>query len=325
LSKIADLSRIAQEAQKVLQDRNHLVDVLTKAARVPHLDALNSALENSAILRTLEDFQRHEAVMRAAEGPLAELRPAVLFDLPSPLQKEIQRIREMAAFELRFSLPDPRVAEQLLQQLQASPLSEAMTRFGKQIDSLERAMQAMRTPWLDAQEPLRSVAGFAELHGIASMLTRLPTFDEHVVTALRIGLGDWRDPIAWSDNIFTDLAARTGFYVDRGFDPALTDFPAPAFQESLDVLGLRGEPPPLVALYGPLPRLHGDEEEEALVRTNVAHDWLLRLEYLLRKFIDDRMTTAFGTDWPKHRLPKDLYEKWRVTDLRHRNLKMIGF
>ena len=31
----------------------------------------------------------------------------------------------------------------------------------------------------------------------------------------------------------------------------------------------------------------------------------------LRRFIDEKMTHAFGSDWPKQRLPKDLYEKWQ--------------
>ena len=30
----------------------------------------------------------------------------------------------------------------------------------------------------------------------------------------------------------------------------------------------------------------------------------------MRKFIDEEMTRAFGTDWPKHRLPNGLYDQW---------------
>ncbi len=33
---------------------------------------------------------------------------------------------------------------------------------------------------------------------------------------------------------------------------------------------------------------------------------LLRLERLLRKFIDEEMTKAFGPNWMKHRLPNGL-------------------
>ena len=50
----------------------------------------------------------------------------------------------------------------------------------------------------------------------------LPTFDENLTATLRVDLGDWRDPITWRPEIFTDLAARSDFYVSLGFNPALT-------------------------------------------------------------------------------------------------------
>lgn len=52
------------------------------------------------------------------------------------------------------------------------------------------------------------------------------------------------------------------------------------------------------------------DEEQALARTNVAHDLLLRLETQLRKFIDEHMTRAAGSNWPKHRLPGGFYDLW---------------
>jgi hypothetical protein len=170
----------------------------------------------------------------------------------------------------------------------------------------------MRTPWLDTQEVMRSVAGFAELQGIGAALVNMPSFGDSLASALRIDLGDWRDSIAWRPEMFTDLAARSDLYVSLGFNVALTDFPAPAFEQSLDIAGLRRDPPPLVNRYGaPIPRVNDDDEEQGLARTNTAHDWLLRLETQLREFIDERMTRAFGPDWPKRRLPNGLYEAWR--------------
>jgi len=106
--------------------------------------------------------------------------------------------------------------------------------------------------------------------------------------------------------------ARSDFYISLGFDQALTDFPAPAFEQSVDIAGLRREPPSLVDRYGvPVPRSDDGDEEESLARTNMAHDWLLRLETQLREFIDERMTRAFGADWPKRRLPNGMYEEWQ--------------
>lgn len=76
-----------------------------------------------------------------------------------------------------------------------------------------------------------------ELQGIGAALKSATVFDENLTAALRVGLGDWRDAITWPKDIFTDLAARSEFYVGLGFNHALTDFPAPAFDQSLDIAG----------------------------------------------------------------------------------------
>lgn len=125
-----------------------------------------------------------------------------------------------------------------------------------------------------------------------------------------LSLGDWRDTITWPPKIFTDLAARADFYVGLGFNAALTDFPLPAFEQSLDIAGLRRDLPPAIEGYAPPAPSAEVHEEQGLVRTNAAHDLLQRLERLLRKFIGEEMTRAFGADWPRRRLPNGLYEKW---------------
>lgn len=301
------------EAQNALTKHTTALDALSKAARSPLADALRTIEENSAVRRLLEDVERHQALIRAAEGPLAELRRAGVFDPASPLRQELERTqRVMAEFEARFRLPEVIEGARLIAEFKASPLSEVLQRYSEQASSIQRAMAAMREPWLDAQEAMRSIGGFAALQGIGRALSSMPTFDERLVTALRVDLGDWRDRITWPENIFTDLAARSEFYVDLGFDPTLTDFPALAFEQSLDIAALRREPPPLVDQYeAPVPPSEIGDEEEGLARTNMAHDWLLRLETQLRRFIDEQMTRAFGPDWPKHRLPNGLYDTWQ--------------
>ena len=123
---------------------------------------------------------------------------------------------------------------------------------------------------------------------------------------------DWRDSITWRPEIFTDLGARSYFYASLGFNRGLTDFPGLAFEQSLDIAGLRRDPPSLVDRYeAPILPSGNDEEKEGFVRTNKAQDRLLRLETQLRAFIDEQMTQAFGTDWPKSRLPNGLHEEWQ--------------
>ena len=179
------------------------------------------------------------------------------------------------------------------------------------LPDIVQAMAAMKSPWVDALEVSHSIRGFAEMQTIGYALKTLPSFNSEFTDLLRMDLGDWRDPITWPVQVFADPVARTAFYVERGLNTELTDFPEDAFHESLDLAGISHEPPTLVEIYGsPILFTGGSEDEAAFTRTNKAHDWLLRLETQLRQFIDQRMTEVYGPDWAKHRLPSGLYEKW---------------
>ena len=312
------LMKSALELQNALdtQPCARAAEAIEVASRVERsmADTLRAIEENSGINQMLESVKHHEAATRTALGPIEELRRVGVFDVDSPWRRDMEVVRQaLTDFESRFRLPEMTETTRLITEFRTSPLSESLAATcAEQTSSLQRAIESMRTPWLDTQEVMRSVAGFAELQGIGAALVNMPSFGDSLASALRIDLGDWRDSIAWRPEMFTDLAARSDLYVSLGFNVALTDFPAPAFEQSLDIAGLRRDPPPLVNRYGaPIPRVNDDDEEQGLARTNTAHDWLLRLETQLREFIDERMTRAFGPDWPKRRLPNGLYEAWR--------------
>jgi hypothetical protein len=243
---------------------------------------------------------------------LGELRRAGVFDPASPFSRTFAETqRQMEAFNERFRLPEVDALRRLAAQFRESPAANVLARFADEGQVLQRAMDVMRTPWVDQLHIARSVERFAEIQAMGSLLGARAGFDEDVSALLRAGLGDWRDTITWPPAIFIDLTARSEFYVGLGFDTELTDLPAPAFLETVTIARLRRKPPALVEAYGtPIARTESDDEEIALVRTNEAHDWLLRLETQLRRFTDRRMTEAYGPDWPRHRLPNDLYEKW---------------
>jgi len=283
-----------------------------RAAR-PLADVLRETAANSEITRMLESIKHRDAAMQTALGQSEVLRRAGVFDVDSLWRREMELAQKaISGFEARFRLPEITEAARLMVEFRTSPLSESLARYAEEASSLQHAMESMCTPWLDAQEAMRSMAGFAELQGIGRALVSMPSFGDSLASALRIDLGDWRDPIAWRSEIFTDLAARSDFYASLGFDRALTDFPALAFAQSLDIAGLRRDPLPLIDRYaGPVPQAKDDDNENGLTRTNMAYDRLLRLETQLRKFIDERMTRVFGTDWPKHRLPNGLYDAWQ--------------
>ncbi|TIV27991.1 MAG: hypothetical protein E5V90_17940 [Mesorhizobium sp.] len=214
--------------------------------------------------------------------------------------------RSASAFTDHFRVPEIGEISKLLSGIN-SPIED---RYGLTRATLQSSLLAMEHPWLDTQDTLASITGIAKLQGIGHLVTNAPTFDIGVAALLRSDFGDWRDPVSWPSNLATDISARAGLYIERGFNPALTEFPEEAFEEGLEAAGIEEGIPALIAAYGePLSR-SDDEEEMSFARNNRVHDWLQRFETQIRRFIDTVMATAHGADWPRHKLPNGLYEKW---------------
>lgn len=313
MASFDEIARAAREAERLVAQNRSVIEMAKSLSRVPALAAINAIHENSAVKQLLEAVVQQRALSRSAQAPLAELRLAGIFEPSSAAFSEFQFAQQMLDnYRARFTLPEVNTALALIKKLPLDPIAKVAAQYAQQAKEIENAVQAMHVPWLDAQQALRSITSFTQIQGIGSMLLHAPTFNDQVTDALRTNLGDWRDKISWPDPVLTDLNARSDFYVGLGFDPAITDFPASAFQECTEIAGLRREPPLIVAEYGePIPSSLDDDEEKGLIRTNTAHDWLQRLENSLRRFIDVQMTSAFGQDWPKYRLPNGLYDKWK--------------
>lgn len=302
----------ANAARRLADKHGGAIRDAMNAIESPTYKVIQELQGNSSVGRMIADITRDGSLLRGTQGVMAELARAGLFDQGQKIAEQLRpAVAAMEAYQQRFTLPEPTVTHELVKRLQLQIDPDVLKNFAFRANEVQRAVQSMRTPWLDAQDALRSAISFVELQGIGSMLSRLPSFDETTNTTLRSYLGDWRDNITWTEPVLTDLGARGEFYVGLGFDPSLTDFPEPAFQESTEVAGLRQEPPDLVDAYGePVARAYDGEEEGALIRTNMAHNWLMRLETNVRQFIDAKMTDAFGDNWPKHRLPNGLYDLW---------------
>jgi hypothetical protein len=170
-----------------------------------------------------------------------------------------------------------------------------MNFFQQDASHLQHAIEAIRSPWLDEQDVLRSVDGFAKLQAIGRALRSLPAFDARVTNALRLEPADWRRAIKRSPSIFADPIARSEFYNEHSPNPPLADFPAPAFHEAVSIGGPKAVSPS-----------KDTEESHGFKRTNEAHDLLHRFETKLRRFIEERMTAVFGQDWSEHQVPGDM-------------------
>ena len=288
-----------------------LLDTLRRRLEEP-FSAITKPLEaNPGIRWLIKQANRGQRFIRAVLGPIRKLRRGGPLDMTPSLGSEARRMRNTAGnIERDFRLPEIVELPKLFREFESGDAANAIKRYREEGSELRRAMESMRTPWLDVEHKLASVAGFVELQCIGHALRTGPAFDPLLTDALRVDLGDWRDKITWPSDIFTDPSARTSFYLERGFDPALTAFPPEAFEESASIAGLKELPPPLVQAYNFEAQEEEEEEESAFKRTNKAHDRLQRFETQLRRFIDERMKAAFGENWIKPKVPGDISEWW---------------
>jgi hypothetical protein len=232
---------------------------------------------------------------RLLSGPMDDYRRMGAFDPTSPLYARLDSA--LGAYEkyaASFRLPESTESIRYKDVI-AEKLSE-FTRLGIRLDpAADVAMQGMRSPWLHRGNPLLSMQAFAETQLIGQALRQLPPYDVGLSGWLRGALGDWREVSALPPPIFDNPVARSDFYVSLGFDTALTDFTAAAFDESMALAEL-DEP---------------DTEQAGLERNNVTYERLLRFERRVRAFIDGLMTAEFGLDWIKHQTPGGMYDDWK--------------
>ena len=180
-----------------------------------------------------------------------------------------------------------------------------------EVSALHRAFAKMSAPWLDTYDKFRSLSGFCDLQEVGRLVRALPAFDSRLSEQLRLRLGDWREQIDWSDSILSNPVARTDFYRERGFVPALADFPVAAFDQGATIAGLKRPPPPSLVAYR-TPFIHDeDDEETGFARTNAAHDRLQRFETHVRRFIEEQMSPTFGKKWIKQQVPGEIWQGWR--------------
>ena len=266
---------------------------------------------NNALARLAEDMERQKKVLSVAYGPIEELRRSGALDALTEKGGTVAELQKQLVLTTeRFKLPEIKLATELMESYRTDCASELVKQFKDQQDYLRRATEAIGSPWLDIQAQMRSVGAFADIQIMGFALQNIQAFDDRLTELLRIDLGDWQDRIDFPRAIFDDPLARSAFYQERGFDPALTAFPADAFAETLDIAGLRGAPPPLIEVYDYKDAGEEEEQESAYARTNAAHDRLQRFETQLRQFIDEQMTRAFGDQWTKYRIPGPMRQSW---------------
>jgi hypothetical protein len=202
-----------------------------------------------------------------------------------------------AAYELAFRLPELGEVERLARGLGGHLGLASVAGIGS--DLIEQAMGQMHSPWLHTAHSAVSASAFVDLMGIGRGIQLLRPFDDILSTSLRTTLGDWREELPQSIAL-ADPILRADFYRDRGFDPAVVDFPAQAFEEGLQIAGFQ--------IWHEIEIV--DEADESSTHAAMAFRALRRLETAIRAFIVERFTAQFGDKWYRQRLPADVLQAW---------------
>ena len=273
------------------------------------IEALQS---NAGIDRLIEDAARTRTLMRAALGPVEDLRRSPQLNTEIlDAATELGSLRRLGVeLEKQFLLPKLPDTRKLFKALEMGGTARALSLNRDDVSRFRQAIEAMTTPWLDSQNQLRSLNGLLGLQHIGHELQSKPAFDVESAERLRLHLGDWRAKIDWPSAIFTDPLVRSEFYLERGLDPDLTYYPAIAFDQAITNAGVKRAPPPYIRAYALGDDKRG-EQDAGFGRNNAAHDRLQRFESHLRAFIDQRMTATVGENWIKHRVPGDMRGQWK--------------
>lgn len=273
-------------------------------------DAQHYLDQSSASTMLSKDIYRSEDMLMEAVRGLSQ-GESMSARISAELEGQQQAIRDLLKnHEAMFRLPQAFEATSLLASCQVGAVAEFAQQHAKGTLNQQRFLASITTPWVNSIGAPRSVTAILELHGLGNALKTIKGFDLELTAALRRDLGDWRDKITFPESVFIDPVARVDFYITRGFNTALTDFPDEAFHQSLDVVGLYNDTLNL-ELDGSVVYSSTDPEEEAgLQRTNKCHDLLQRFERRLRQFINDAMTAQYGSNWPRKGLTPKLYENW---------------
>jgi hypothetical protein len=320
LEDMHNLSNTAARIQTLLAESG----VSAEAQRFFQQGSIASSIANQMqelnIYNDIQQFPRPDAgilaAVAAAEAANQRQSLAVIMatnlDSAQEFSRNLAHYRDIARIaEANFHLPSTSESVRLLAslQLEVGTVADYARQYIVDMVPAQELFASLTAPWVREVEAARSATALLELQGLGAALRSSHGFDDVLTSALRADFGDWRDHISFSPIICGDPVARSKFYIDRGFNASLTDFPDEAFREGLALVGL--DDGSAVFFEKQLARGGSDSvEEAALWRTNKCHDYLQRLERKLRQFINSVMTEQYGVDWPKRKLSPQMLESW---------------
>lgn len=196
----------------------------------------------------------------------------------------------------------------IVRQLEESPFFAITRQVGLVAESIESRLKHLSAPAMAISNLSNSISGYLKLEIIGTILLEQQTYEEKVVDAFRLEFGDWRDPITFREEASENT--RRSLYEKQGFDEELVDFSDEGFGEIIEVTNIKRPLSEIENIFGPLIPEGMSDRASTSEHERQAYDWLRSLETAIRIFIDKVMHRAFGEDWPKHRLPNNLYKDW---------------
>lgn len=308
--------KFSDSALSAFQAQHDALAKHARAFRAPIDQALGvrSQLKALAVSDAVAEIQaisvKREEAMRIALGPLRDIHQINVINPLKDILVESESFRSIAASAAdAFRMPELNETSRMLAGL-VSQSEQAFAGLTRYQDSIQAAMDSIQAPWLKYQDAMQSVTAFSSLHAMAAELDQQNPFNQSVVHQLRDNLGDWRASLELPTAIAESLVQRSEFYLDKGFNPDLTNFPNEVFETALDQ-GLLREPIPSIGVVeGENLDVPVGADNEGLDRTSWAQDRITLLELHVRNFITAQLRSSVGPKWVKQRVPGDMRKKW---------------
>ena len=315
IARITDLKLGLPTSQLEELSRSASIAADLSTSRLEEVSRSISIVENLNKQISEQVKRLHDTPPVVSQALLQALTSRPLEDIQ---QRAVALSTAMDDYYKKFCVPDLSEIASLVPNL--TKLSDQISvenSIAAYTEDLNRTFKSLSNPWLNIDDKIRSLTAVSKLHDMGHLLNTMPVFSDQVTDKMRAYLGDWRGNFDFPELINFDPLARHNFYVDRGFDPSLTDFPAEAFEQAVTVTGIKLKKKPLIHDYDPEAGM--DDEEEGSIRTSDAFDLLFWFEGQLRNFIDKCMKAEFGPNWVKHQTSGAMRSNWRDKQEEARN------
>ncbi len=134
-----------------------ILKTLRLRLKEPFLAIMKTLEANPGIGWLIRQASRGQCFIRAVLGPIRKLRRSVPPGMTSSPGSEARRMRNAVAdAERHFHLPEIVELPKLFREFESGGAASAIKRYREPGSELRRAMESMRTPWLDIGDKITS-------------------------------------------------------------------------------------------------------------------------------------------------------------------------